>query len=143
MRSLISFLFFLSVFTNSTYANAVRAKRFDLLRDAVFQMVRVPELSGKMVLEHGGVTMTEFVKYLSIHETEVYSLYSERGLRSAVGKAMDKELRDDVFSMLINADGKIIRKYFLGAEPDLKAIISDVIAIPELRAKMEWGEMRD
>lgn len=136
MRCLISFLLFLCVFASGTYANrAIKVKRFDLLRDAVSKMV--PELTGKMALEHGGVAMDEFVEYLSIYEPRVYNLYSERGLRIALGKVLNKELEGDVFSLLIDADGKKISKYFLGVKPNLINIISNVIADLELRAEME------
>ena len=65
---------------------------------------------------------------------------TDRGLRVVLGRAMDEKLKGNVFSMLIDADGKKILKHFLGVEPDLKAIISRVIDI--LEANMEGENVR-
>ena len=56
----------------------------------------------------------------------------DHGFRIALGKALDAEMEGSVFSWQINVDGKNVRKYFLGARPDLQDIISTVIADPEL-----------
>ena len=103
-------------------------------------MLKIPEFKGRMTWASGGVAMDEFINYLSVHETKVYSRYnSERGLRSSLGIALNDAMNRDIFSLIIYADGKNVSKYFLGAKPDLQAIISTVIATPELNAKMQWG----
>ena len=137
MRNFIYFLLFLCVVTDSVYARKV--KRFDLLRDAVFKMVKIPEFTGKMIWERGGVAIDEFVRYLDTHEPKISNLYTDNGLRSVLGKALYEKMGGDIFSLQIDTDGKVVRKYFVGEEPDLKAMIAEVIAIPELRAKMKWG----
>ena len=91
-----------------------------------------------MAWERGGVAMDEFVKYLEVHESSVYSSYSERGLRLQLGKALHEELNRDVFSLTVRVDGRQVSQYFVGEAPDLEAIISEVMAIPELNAKMKW-----
>ena len=141
MRIFIYFLLFFGVATNSVYARkAVKVSRLDLLKDAASQMLRIPEFKGGMTWASGGVAMDEFINYLSVHETEVYSLYdSERGLRLSLGKALNDAVNRDIFRLIIDADGKDVRKYFRGARPDLQDIISTVIADPELNAKMQWG----
>ena len=140
MRSFIYLLLFLGVVTNSVYARkAVKVSRLDLLKDAAYQMLKIPEFKGRMTWASGGVAMDEFINYLSVHETKVYSLYdSERGLRLSLGKALNDAMSRDIFSLRIGADGKKVKKYFRGAKPDLQAIISTVIAAPELNAKMQW-----
>ena len=50
----------------------------------------------------------------------------------------DAELNGKVFSLLVKVDGRSVRKYFVGEAPDLEAIISEVMAIPERNAKMKW-----
>ena len=141
MRSFIYFLLFLGVATSSVYARkAVKVSRLDLLKDAASQMLKIPEFKGRMTWASGGIAMDEFINYLSVHETKVYSLYdSERGLRLSLGKALNDAMNRDIFSLTIGADGKLVHKYFRGAKPDLQAIISTVIADPELSAKMQWG----
>ncbi len=141
MRSFIYFLLFLGVATSSVYARkAVKVSRLDLLKDAASQMLKIPEFKGRMTWASGGIAMDEFINYLSVHETKVYSLYdSERGLRLSLGKALNAAMNRDIFSLTIGADGKLVNKYFRGAKPDLQNIISTVIAAPELNAKMQWG----
>ncbi len=140
MRSFIYFLLFLGVATSSVYARkAVKVSRLDLLKDAASQMLKIPEFKGGMTWASGGVAIDEFINYLSVHETKVYSLYdSERGLRLSLGKALNDAMNRDIFSLRIDADGKNVHKYFRGAKPDLQDIISTVIAAPELNAKMQW-----
>ena len=141
MRIFIYFLLFFGVVTNSVYARkAVKVSRLDLLKDAASQRLKIPEFKGRMTWASGGITIDEFINYLSVHETKVYSLYdSERGLRLSLGKALNDAMNRDIFSLLIKADGKLVNKYFLGTKPDLKDIIPTVIAAPELNAKMQWG----
>ncbi len=141
MRSFIYFLLFLGVVTSSVYARkAVKVKRLDLLKDAASQMLKIPEFKGGMTWASGGVASDEFINYLSVHETKVYNLYdSELGLRLSLGKALNDAMNHDIFSLPIYADGKLVSKYFRGARPNLQAIISTVIATPELNAKMQWG----
>ena len=141
MRSFIYLLLFLCVVTNSVYARkVVKVKRLDLLKDAAYQMLKMPEFKGRMTWASGGVAMDEFINYLSVHETKVYNLYdSEQGLRLSLGKALKDATNRDIFSLRIDADGKNVSKYFLGEKPELQAIISTVIADPELSAKMQWG----
>ena len=141
MRSFIYFLLFFGVVTSSVYARkAVKVSRLDLLKDAASQMLKIPEFKGRMTWASGGITMDEFINYLIVHETKVYSLYdSERGLRLSLGKALNDAMNRDIFSLRIDADGKYVHKYFRGARPDLQDIISTVIADPELSAKMQWG----
>ena len=141
MRSFIYFLLFLGVVTSSVYARkAVKVSRLDLLKDAASQMLKIPEFKGRMTWASGGITMDKFINYLIVHETKVYSLYkSELGLRSSLGKALNDAMNRDIFSLRIGVDGKVVNKYFRGAKPDLQAIISTVIAAPELSAKMQWG----
>ncbi len=141
MRSFIYFLLFFGVVTSSVYARkAVKVSRLDLLKDATYQMLKIPEFKGRMTWASGGVAMDEFINYLSVHETKVYNLYdSERGLRLSLGKALNDAMNRDIFSLPIKADGKLVSKYFRGAKPDLQAIISTVITDPELSAKMQWG----
>ena len=141
MRSFIYFLLFLGVVTSSVYARkAVKVSRLDLLKGAAYQMLKIPEFKGRMTWASGGITMDEFINYLSVHETKVYKLYkSERGLRRSLGRALKDAMNRDIFSLQIDADGKDVRKYFRGAKPDLQAIISTVIAGSELSAKMQWG----
>ena len=141
MRSFIYFLLFLGVATSSVYARkAVKVSRLDLLKDAASQMLKIPEFKGRMTWASGGVAMNEFINYLSVHETKVYNLYkTERGLRINLGKALNDAMNRDIFSLPIGADGKRVKKYFRGTKPDLQAIISTVIADPELSAKMQWG----
>ena len=141
MRSFIYFLLFLGVVTSSVYARkAVKVSRLDLLKDAASQMLKIPEFKGRMTWASGGITMDEFINYLSVHETEVHNLYdSERGLRINLGKTLSTAMKRDIFSLLINVDGRNVSKYLQGTKPDLQAIISTVIANPELNAKMQWG----
>ena len=141
MRSFIYFLLFFGVVTSSVYARkAVKVSRLDLLKDAASQMLKIPEFKGRMTWASGGVAMNEFINYLSVHETKVYNLYkTERGLRINLGKALNDAMNRDIFSLSIGADGKRVKKYFRGTKPDLQAIISTVIADPELSAKMQWG----
>ncbi len=141
MRSFIYLLLFLGVVTSSVYARkAVKVSRLDLLKDAAYQMLKIPEFKGRMTWASGGIEIDEFINYLSVHETKVYSLYdSERGLRISLGKALNDAMNRDIFSLQIKADGKLVSKYFRGAKPDLQAIISTVITDPELSAKMQWG----
>ncbi len=142
MRSFIYLLLFLGVVTSSVYARkAVKVSRLDLLKDAAYQMLKIPEFKGRMTWASGGIEIDEFINYLSVHETKVYSLYdSERGLRLSLGKALNDAMNRDIFSLPIKADGKDVRKYFRGAKPDLQDIISTaVIADPELNAKIQWG----
>ena len=135
------YLLFLGVVTSSVYARkAVKVSNFDLLKDAASQMLKIPEFKGRMTWASGGITIDEFINYLSVHETKVYSLYeAERGLRINLGKALNDAMNRDIFSLPIGADGKRVKKYFRGARPDLQNIISTVIAAPELNAKMQWG----
>ena len=132
MRSFIYLLLFLCVVTNSVYARkVVKVKRLDLLKDAAYQMLKMPEFKGRMTWASGGVAMDEFINYLSVHETKVYNLYdSERGLRISLGIALNDAMNRDIFSLKIDADGKRGNKYFRGARPDLQDIISTVIADP-------------
>ena len=109
------------------------------MRDAVSKMVKVPGLTEKMAWEKGGVAIDELIAYLSVHEQKVYHSYSDRGLRSVLGRVLDEDMRDELFSLRIEANGKNVHKYFRGEEPDLKAIISEIITTPKLSTKMEWG----
>ena len=137
MKIFLYLLLFSSIVSNA-YAN--KGIRYDLLRNAAAKMIKVPAFTERMAWEYGGVVIDEFVEYLSVHELRVYSSYSDHGLRAQLGKILNKELNGDIFSLdIIGVNKRIVRKYFLGEEPDLKAIISRVIAAPELRAKMEWG----
>ena len=141
IKILISLLLFLFIFTSSTYANrTVKVKRIDLLRDAVSKMVKVPGLTEKMAWEKGGTAIDEFIEYLSVYEEKVYYSYSDRGLRSVLGKVLYEDMEGELFSLVVKANGKNVLKYFIGEEPDLKAIISEIISTPELSAKMEWGK---
>ena len=108
MRRFIYLLLFLGVVTSSVYARkAVKVSRLDLLKDAAYQMLKIPEFKGRMTWASGGVAMDEFINYLSVHETKVYSLYdSERGLRLSLGKALNDAMNRDIFSLTIGADGK-------------------------------------
>ena len=108
MRSFICFLLFFGVVTSSVYARkAVKVSRLDLLKDAAYQMLKIPEFKGGMTWASGGVAIDEFINYLSVHETKVYSLYdSERGLRLSLGKALKDAMNRDIFSLIIDADGK-------------------------------------
>ena len=142
MRSFIYLLLFLCAVTNSVYARkAVKVNRLDLLKDTVSQMLNIPEFKGRMTWTSGGVAIDEFVNYLSVHETKVYSLYeAERGLRLSLGKALNDAMNRNIFNLLIDPNSKQPkRKYFRGTKPDLQAIISTMIADPELNAKMQWG----
>ena len=141
MRSFIYFLLFFGVVTSSVYARkAVKVSRLDLLKDATYQMLKIPEFKGRMTWASGGVAMDEFINYLSVHETKVYNLYnSERGLRINLGKTLSTAMKRDIFSLLINVDGKNVSKYLQGTKPDLQAIISTVVSDPELNAKIQWG----
>ena len=134
-------LLFLGVVTSSVYARkAVKVSRLDLLKDAAYQMLKIPEFKGRMAWASGGIEIDEFINYLSVHETKVYNLYdSERGLRLSLGIALNDAMNRDIFSLHIKADGKLVKKYFRGTKPDLQAIISTVITDPELNAKMQWG----
>ena len=106
---------------------------------AVAKMIKLPVFTERMAWERGGVVIDEFVEYLSVHEPRVHFSYSERGLRVALRMVLGEKLNLDVFGLQAEVGGKyVVRKYFLGAEPDLKAVISEVIAVPELSAKMEW-----
>ena len=109
-------------------------------------VIATHELSAKMQWGSEGLIMDEIIAAVKELDLEVHTLYvqasankNDRGLRHVLGKALDEEMKGRVFRLIIGADGKDVLKYFLGAKPDLQAIISTVIADPELSAKMQWG----
>ena len=116
------------------------------LQDIISTVIANHEFSAKMQLGSEGLSLDEIMAAVTELYPEVRTLYvqastnkTEHGLRNALGKALDEEMEGSVFSLLIGADGKNVRKYFRGARPDLQDIISTVIANPEFSAKMQWG----
>ena len=139
MKIFICFLLCLSVVTSNVYARRV-VKKFDLLQNATREMFKIPKFTANMAWGKNGVAVDELITYLHNHDPKVYRLYdSERGLRIQLGKAIKEEMQGGLFRLRIKEDGKKVSKYFRGAKPDLQAIISTVIADPELSAKMQWG----
>ncbi len=140
MKIFICFLLCLSVVTSNVYARRV-VKKFDLLQDATREMFKIPKFTANMAWGKSGVAIDELITYLHNHDPKIYRLYkSERGLRTQLGKAIREEMQGDVFSLKIGEDVKLVRKYFRGAAPDLKAIIADIIATDAFSAKMQWGK---
>ena len=140
-----------SVFSLIIKTDGKRARKYFLgekpdLQDIISTVIANPELSTKMQWGSEGLIMDEIMTAIIKLYPEVHTLYvqasankTELGLRSTLGRALDEEMEGSVFSSIINADGKIVRKYFLGEKPDLQDIISTVIANPEFSAKMQWG----
>ena len=116
------------------------------LQDIISTVIAAPELNAKMQWDSEGLSTDEIMAAVTKLYPKVRTLYvqastnkNDSGLRIALGRALDEEMEGSVFSLGIGADGKKIRKYFLGTKPDLQAIISTVITDPELNAKMQWG----
>ena len=116
------------------------------LQDIISTVIADPELNAKMQWGSEGLSTDEIMAAVTELYPEVHTLYvqastnkKDHGLRTALGTALDKEMEGSVFSLLIKADGKHVKKYFRGAKPDLQNIISTVITDPELSAKMQWG----
>lgn len=124
----------------SIQGNAITsAQKFDLLKGAVARMLRTTEIASKMSCRRGGASLDMFVTHLKEHETEVYNLYSEERLRNRLGRALGRDLQDNVFKMVVdvNSAGKATR-YFIGKKPDLEAILADILSLPEISEKLEW-----
>ena len=109
--------------------------------------VDADKFRGKMEWGKEGLSMDDIVAEVSRYHPAVRKLYvgfsankTERGLRSALGMALEEEMQDDFFSLLSRVDGKQVSKYFLGKAPDLMGIIADIVAIDKFSAKMEWGK---
>ena len=140
-----------SVFSLGIGADGKKIRKYFLgtkpdLQAIISTVIADPELSAKMQWDSEGLSMDEIMAAVIKLYPKVRTLYvqastnkNDSGLRQALGKVLDKEMKGSVFSLTINADGKDVRKYFRGARPDLQAIISTVIATPELNAKMQWG----
>ena len=116
------------------------------LQDIISTVIATPELNAKMQWGSEGLSTDEIMAAIIKLYLEVHTLYvqasankTEHGLRNVLGKALDEEMEGSVFSLGIGEDGKQVKKYFLGARPDLQDIISTVIATPEFNAKMQWG----
>ena len=134
------FIYFLLCLSVDVYARRAVA-RFDLLRDATREMFKIPKLTTNMAWGKSGVALDELITYLHNHDPKIYRLYdSEKGLRSQLGKAIREEMRGYVFISGSKVDGKMVRKYFRGAAPDLRAIIANIVATDALNAKMQWGK---
>ena len=117
------------------------------LKAIIADIVDTDALSAKMQWGKEGLSMDDIMAEVITHHSEVRELYvgashnnTEHGLRSALGKVLEKEMQGDVFSLQIKEDGKLVRKYFRGTAPDLKAIIADIIATDAFSAKMQWGK---
>ena len=117
------------------------------LKAIIADIVATDAFSAKMQWGEEGLSMDDIMAEVSTHHPEVRELYvgfshnnKESGLRIALGKVLDAEMQGDVFSLLIQEDGKNVSKYFRGTAPDLKAIIADIVATDAFSAKMQWGE---
>ena len=139
MRVSIVLLLVLYTASHTFAASAsLRSNRFDLLTEAVARMLKLPKFRDKMFWERGGVSIDVFSDYLGVHAPEIYRSYSERGLHTQLGKILVEELEEDIFVLRIGEDGKTVRKYFWGKEPDIKKVVIDVITRPEVMTKLAW-----
>ena len=116
------------------------------LKAIIADIVATDAFSAKMQWGNKGLSMDDIMAEVSTHHPEVRELYvvashnnTENGLRSSLGEVLGKEMQGDVFSLKTKEDGKVVRKYFRGTAPDLKAIIADIVATDALSAKMHWG----
>ena len=117
------------------------------LKAVIADIIATDALSAKMQWGKEGLNMDDIIAEVITHHSEVRELYvgfshnnTEHGLRIALGKVLDGEMKGDVFSLQFKEDGKKVSKYFRGTAPDLKAIIADIVARDALSAKMQWGE---
>ena len=116
------------------------------LSGIIADIVATDALSARMQWGKEGLSMDDIMAEVSRYHPNVRKLYvgfslnnTEHGLRTALGKVLDAEMQGDVFSLQPDVDGKLVRKYFRGAAPDLTAIIADIVAIDKFSGKMQWG----
>lgn len=138
MRNCICLVLLVST-AGSVYGNAsAKVGKFDLLRGAVSRMLGTTEFVSKMSWRRGGVAIDMFVLHMKEHETAVYNLYTEARLRNQLGRALKKELQGNVFKMKVDVSGtERVTKYFIGKEPDLEAILAEILSFPEIDDKLE------
>lgn len=136
MRSIAYFLLLLCIVVGSIGISRNSAGRYELLQDTITAVVRLPQLQGKMTWERGGVSMATIVDHLYMRAPSLEYLYSDRGLRIQIGGLLNELLGGEVFSLKVGENGKTVRKYFVGEKPDLQDIVAEVLARPEIIAKL-------
>lgn len=151
MRVFVPFLLSLCIFASTTYGEYGRITNSPLLRSAVSRLFEIPGVAKKMAWKNGGLTIDDLIVLLRIIEPEAYEVwlassdYDQR-IRFLLGTTIRNEMRGEVFSLLApiprharrNWWSRQFTKYFWGVEPDIEAIISEVMFAPESLAKMEW-----
>ena len=117
------------------------------LKAIVAEIIAKDVFNAKMQLGKEGLSMDDIMAEVIKHHPDVYKLYvkashnsNEYGLRAALGKVLEKGVRGDVFTLLIGEGDKQVLKYFRGEEPDLKAIVAEIIANDVFSAKMQLGK---
>ena len=136
-------IFFLSI-----YADGISVHKYFLgvkpdLKKIVSEVINMNSIRDKMSWSNGGVAMDDIVAEVIKLHPNIRTLYmrashnnTEDGLRIAIGKAMDKDLEDGIFTLSTMINGKSTKKYFLGIKPDLEEIALEII--DKYRNKMEW-----
>ncbi len=156
MRVFVPFLLSLCIFVSTARGEYGRIANSPLLRGAVSRLFTIPQVAEKMAWQNGGITIDNLIEILRILEPKAYEVWDASSKydwhkRFLLGTTIRNEMRDEVFSLhgpLVSkwsdyrsnwyADDST--KYFLGkAEPDIKAMIADVMFTPESLIKMEWG----
>ena len=156
MRAFVPFLLSLCIFFVSTaYGEYGRIANSPLLRSAVSRLFTIPQVAEQMAWQNGGITIDNLIELLRILEPKAYGVWDASSKydghkRFLLGTTIRNEMRDEVFSLhgpLVSkwsdyrsnwyADDST--KYFWGeAEPDIKAMIAEVMFTPESLIKMEW-----
>ena len=105
----------------------------------------LPRVSYKLKVENGGLIMDDVMAEVKALYPHVHTLYvqasskgNDYGLRTLLGKELEKVQQGSIFRMLVDTDdNKKVFKYFYGREPpDIKAVLNEIISTPKIKRKM-------
>ena len=138
MKKFVALLLFLPAAAGeaNTSRVSVAKRRFELLCRIATKMADMPKFKRAMVWQNGGVINDAFIDHLRQHHHRVYDSYSELGLRIKLGVALAREL--EIFALQVKMNGRTVNKYFWGEEPDIPALVSEIISSSEIKDKLEW-----
>ena len=135
--------FAVAVLLLGMFASGLQASSYrSLVYPAVGRIFNLPQVTQKMVWANGGISLKEVVKLLEILEPEAYEALqsvarqtrSENPDQFLIQTVIHNTVREKLFRL----DTPTTSKYFWGEEPDIRALVDEIVFSDRLIKELEW-----